>query len=229
MTMPRKDLAERMEMLGFPMLRADAGHAANETLADMTKEEDVRLWEGFPVALATAAEKGWFDYREALRHLSAPAEKLRFNALLALALAVWNVEQLKLPAVEELRKRLEPEEEYFRQKLYEALLNNRDFTFLGRTMSSDRVKNVFERYHSQTQRDALEGNLDAFLSMKEQHDLTFALSQIFSPRQKELVLKKMRGEKLTKTEREYYSRTVKKKLAALANPALHRLAQQALR
>lgn len=227
--MPRKDLAERMEMLGFPMLRADTGHAANETLADMAKEEDVRLWEGFPVALATAVEKGWFNYREVLRHLSAPVEKSRFKAFLTLALAVWNAEQLKLPAAEELKKRLEPEEEDSRQKLYEALLNNQDFAFLGRTMSSDRVKNVFERYHSQVQRDALEGNLDTFLSTKEQHDLRFALLQIFTPRQRELVLKKVRGEKFTKTEREYYSRAVKKKLAALANPELHRLAQQTLR
>jgi len=227
--MSRKDLAERMEMLGFPMLRADPGHAANETLADMTKEEDVRLWEGFPVALATAMEKGWFNYREAIRHLSAPAEKSKFNAFLALALAVWDAEQLKSPAAEELKKRLEPEEEYSRHRLYEALRNNEDFEFLGRTMSSERVRNVFERYHRRVQSDALEGNLDAFLSTKEQHDLRFALSQIFSPRQKELVLKKIRGEKFTKTEREYYSRTVKKKLAALANPDLHRLAQQVLR
>ena len=227
--MPRKDFAERMEMLGFPMLEVDARHTANETLADMVKEEDVRLWEGFPVALATAVEKGWFSYREVLRHLRTPAEKPRFNAFLALALAVWNAEQLKLPAAEELKKRLESEEEYSRQKFCEALLTNQDFAFLGRTMSSDRVKSVFERYHSQVQRDALEVNWDTFLSTKEQHDLRFALSQIFSPRQKELVLKKMRGERFTKTEREYYSRTVKKKLTALANQELHKLAQQALR
>ena len=194
--MPRKDFAERMEMLGFPMLEADAGHTANETLADMVKEEDVRLWEGFPVALATAVEKGWFNYREVLRHLPAPEEKSRFSAFLGLALAVWNAEQLKLPAAEDLKNWLESEDEYSRQKLYEALLNNQDFAFLGRTMSSERVKSVFERYHTQVQRDALEGNWDAFLSTKEQHDLRFALSQIFSPRQKELVLKKMRGRKV---------------------------------
>lgn len=33
---------------------------------------------------------------------------------------------------------------------------------------------------------------------------------------------------MTKTEREYFSRTVKKKLLALADPDLHRLAQKAL-
>jgi hypothetical protein len=48
----------------------------------------------------------------------------------------------------------------------------------------------------------------------------------FSPKQKELFQKKLKGELLTKTEKEYFSRTVKKKVAALANPELHRLAQK---
>lgn len=55
--------------------------------------------------------------------------------------------------------------------------------------------------------------------------LEYALSQVFSPKQKELFRKKLDGQPLTKTEKEYYSRTVKKKLAALANAELHRLAR----
>jgi hypothetical protein len=38
----------------------------------------------------------------------------------------------------------------------------------------------------------------------------------------------MNGEPMTKTEREYFSRTVRKKLRALANTDLHRLAQRLL-
>jgi hypothetical protein len=37
-------------------------------------------------------------------------------------------------------------------------------------------------------------------------------------------MKKLKGEKMTKTEREYFSRSVKKKVLALANPDLHKLA-----
>jgi hypothetical protein len=55
--------------------------------------------------------------------------------------------------------------------------------------------------------------------------LEFALSQLFSPKQKELFRKKLDGVPLTKTEKEYYSRAVKKKVAALANAELHRLAR----
>ena len=50
------------------------------------------------------------------------------------------------------------------------------------------------------------------------------LSTLFSPKQKELVLKKLKVEPFTKTEQEYYSRVVKKKLEALTNSELRRIA-----
>jgi len=43
-----------------------------------------------------------------------------------------------------------------------------------------------------------------------------------------LFQKKLAGTPLSKTEGEYYSRTVKKKLAALANAELHSLARKLL-
>jgi hypothetical protein len=50
------------------------------------------------------------------------------------------------------------------------------------------------------------------------------LDLLFSEKQKELVFKKLRGQHLTKTEREYYSRVVKKKLAAIADGEMQELA-----
>ena len=51
------------------------------------------------------------------------------------------------------------------------------------------------------------------------------LDRLFSPKQKELVLKKRDGQAFTKTEREYYSRIVRKKLAAIASEKLVELAR----
>ena len=62
----------------------------------------------------------------------------------------------------------------------------------------------------------------------EEFSLEYALSQLFSPKQKELFKKKLEGDPLTKTEQEYYSRTVKKKVVALANTELHSLARKLL-
>jgi len=80
---------------------------------------------------------------------------------------------------------------------------------------------VFELY--------FEKNAEKSRLQKEKHEelsLEYALSQMFSPKQKELFKKKLEGLLLTKTEKEYYSRTVKKKVVALANTELHRLAQK---
>lgn len=54
--------------------------------------------------------------------------------------------------------------------------------------------------------------------------LSHLLDLLFSAKQKELVFKKLRGQHLTKTEREYYSRVVKKKLAAMADGEMQELA-----
>jgi len=64
--------------------------------------------------------------------------------------------------------------------------------------------------------------------MQEELRQEFALSLLFSPKQKELLHKRLHGQPMTKTEREYFSRVVRKKLQALADPDLHRLAQKAL-
>lgn len=54
--------------------------------------------------------------------------------------------------------------------------------------------------------------------------LPILLDLLFSEKQKELVFKKLRGQHLTKTEREYYSRVVKKKLVAIADGEMQELA-----
>jgi hypothetical protein len=60
------------------------------------------------------------------------------------------------------------------------------------------------------------GNLDRYLN------------RLFSPKQKELVFKKRDGKSFTKTEREYYSRTVRKKLQAIADDEVEELAKKLL-
>ena len=50
------------------------------------------------------------------------------------------------------------------------------------------------------------------------------LSIFFTERQKQLILRKVYDLPFTKTEREYYSRVIKKKLLALSSPLLYKLA-----
>ncbi|MFC2170320.1 hypothetical protein ACFLRM_07180, partial [Acidobacteriota bacterium] len=89
----------------------------------------------------------------------------------------------------------------------------------GKQLSSVRVVNTFKNYFRHAELDFKD-----YVDKKDEFDLEYGLSQMFSMKQKELFLKKLKGEKMTKTEREYFSRSVKKKVAALANSDLHKLA-----
>ena len=91
----------------------------------------------------------------------------------------------------------------------------------GYEFDPSRLRQTFNNYFEQ--------NVEKTRQLKEKHgelSLEYSLSQIFSPKQKELFKKKLEGVPMSKTEKEYYSRTVKKKVSALANPELHRLAQK---
>ncbi len=87
-------------------------------------------------------------------------------------------------------------------------------------LPANRVTTAFQNYF---QENVLRYN-DA-LTPKEDFNLEHSLSQVFSPKQKELFLKRLHGENLSKTEKEYYSRSVRKKVTALANENLHQLAK----
>ena len=52
------------------------------------------------------------------------------------------------------------------------------------------------------------------------------LDRLFSPKQRELILKRRDGKTFTKTEREYFSRIVRKKLEAIADDEVIALARQ---
>lgn len=63
------------------------------------------------------------------------------------------------------------------------------------------------------------------LLKKTREDLDKSLLTFFTNRQKQIILKTLRGKRLSKTESHYYSRVIKKKLRAISNPTLHKLAQ----
>jgi len=59
-------------------------------------------------------------------------------------------------------------------------------------------------------------------------DFQYKLDLLFTPRQKQILFKKIFREKLSKTEGEYYSRAIKKKIKVLADDDIHRIAQMLL-
>ena len=74
-------------------------------------------------------------------------------------------------------------------------------------LDPERLKGLFELYFEQSVADKSHHRKEKY----DEYSLAFALSQMFSPKQKELFKKRLVAVPLTKTEQEYYSSSVKKR------------------
>ena len=221
--MKNKDLIKSVNALGFPLFDVEKYQDANIILADIVKSKDLRFWEGFPVVLANSVERGLFSYDNTNVFLKKPSEKSTFISLIAMSLAVYDFFNLRFSWSRNLHKTLSGAKQKEQGIFVKRLKEKSDLNLAGQKISAQRLKTVFGNYFGQTR-----NKLNELLSVKDELRLEYSLSQVFSIKQKELFLKKLKREKLTKTEKEYYSRAVKKKVLALANPELHNLAQRLL-
>lgn len=216
-----EDLLKRVRQLGYPLFETEEHEDANGTLADVVKSENPRLWQGFPVMLANSEERNVFDYNRVLSLLKAPHERDHYHRLLLVSYALYKIQNLKSAWVSDLYKILGPTDKEGIGKLLNQFVANEHIQVGSVRLSSEKIKTVFRVYSEKAS-----SRMENILSTREEFGLEYSLSQIFSPVQKEIILKKLRREKLSKTEIEYFSRVVKKKLLALANPDVHRLARR---
>ena len=216
-------LEENLSRLGFPLLETDAGDV-NKTLADVVKSDNARYWEGFPVLLVNANKTGDFNVKEVEAFFSNDADRRKWRNLQVMSLVLYRVTKKRFNFADQLKKDLSSEESKTFNKLRIVMMNlNADFKLENKVFNVSRLKTLFDNY---MQEESLK--VQKTQAKHDEFSLEYSLSQFFSPKQKELFKKKLNGEPFSKTEREYYSRAVKKKVSALANPELHRLAQRLL-
>jgi RNA-splicing ligase RtcB len=155
-----------------------------------------------------------------MAYLEKPQEVNLLHKLVMMSLALYEYLEIELSFTDKLLKT-----EFFNHEVFHEYLSQfkegGDLEGINGTMSTDRVVNSFKNYFKRAEID-----LKEVVELQDEFELEYAMSQIFSKKQKEIFLKKLKGEKLTKTEREYYSRSIKKKVLALANPDLHKLASK---
>ena len=212
-----------LSKLGLSMLEPDEDFDVHETLARVVKEHDTRLWEGFPVLLANAAESYLFNLEQVEQRLTTKEQKLRFHNLILLSGSLYSFYHLSFPWWNRLKKKLTDEDRTLIRKWRNRLAHNQTIKFKDVNFNPERLKGLFELYfEKKAEKDKQK------IAKYEELSLEYALSQIFSPKQKELFNKKFEGLSLTKTEQEYYSRRVKKKVIALANSELHSLSKKLL-
>jgi hypothetical protein len=219
-----KELLTNLSKLGLPMFEpSDEEPDVNETLAKVVKSHETRLWEGFPVLLANTAESYQFTPERVEQQLERKAHKKRFHCLMLLSGALFSLYHLSFPWWNKLKKGLLQEEKAMVKTWKKCLTNNQTLKFNDVELDPERLKGLFELY--------FEKKAEKDRRRKEKYEefsIEYALSQVFPPKQKELFKKKLEGLPFTKTEQEYYSRTVKKKVVALANSELHSLSKKLL-
>jgi hypothetical protein len=221
--MNKEELITTLGELGYQLLTPEksvlSGKRILDVLDELSGSEDLRLIEGFPVVLANCSHRGIkLDIRNLLsRYGQGTQRRANLEKLILASLDLLAQEGLDQPdgldsVVDSLRLK------------YGNLLNQEAID-LGRkrSVSTERLRNTLRRYATDLDRSesALEREKK---SQFRQFLMNLHLSTLFSAKQKELVLKKLEGVPLSKTEREYYSRVVKKKLEALANKELNKLA-----
>ena len=222
--MKREDLVFNLGRLGYSLVTPDLPEVGEdqvvELLAELVDSKDLRLVEGFPVVLANCAQRGMTLNFTALLAKHKPRSRKRQNLekLLLVSSDLFTQEGLKKPeGLEKVKKSFETK--------YGDLLANDVLTLGASTaLSTERLRNTLRRYSSalETSRSRRKREKD---KQRRSFQLNYFLSTLFSPKQKELVLKKLNGEPLNKTEKEYFSRTVKKKLEALNNSEVRKVAK----
>jgi len=225
--MRREDLIFNLGRMGYALVRPETGKVKDyevlELLDELADSEDSRLVEGFPVVLANCAQRDLkLNFRTLLsRHNSDSRKQQALEKLLLLSSTLLAQQGLDKPEnLESLSKSLKAK--------YGDLLAN-DVVDLGNevSLSNERLRNTLNRYAadlstSKSTRDRAKNR------QRRSFQLNYYLSTLFAPKQKELVLKKYHGEPLNKTEQEYFSRKVKKKLEAMTNKEVMKVAAAAL-
>ncbi len=218
-----KKLLDDLTRLGLPMFEPAADLDVNATLAEVVKSKDTRLWEGFPVLLANAASKFEFFPERVEGKLHGKKEREVFRHLQLMSMSLYDYHHLKFTWTSQLKKRLSENEKSLVQSWKKNLARDQNLAWDDVRLDAQRLKNMFELYFERSAEKSR-----SRLGRYEEFSLEYALSQVFSPKQKELFRKKLEGLPLTKTEKEYFSRTVKKKVVALANADLHGMARRLL-
>lgn len=220
--MKREKLLEDLAKLGYPLLGLETKPDINIVITELVRSRDMRLWEGFPIVLANCLADERFNLKEIGSKLK-NVDKSILKRLLFISLALYKVVNYESSLYSKIVK-TDKDKNTFDVLMDKIKHNKGTIDVAKKTLLPDRLKKFFLNYMEKSTKKIVD-----FVSQRNKFNLEYYLSQIFSPKQKELFLKKLKRENLSKTEKEYFSRAVKKKVSALADPELHRLAQRLLK
>jgi len=173
----------------------------------------------FPAVLAICARRGLSLNYQALfsRYLETSPKRQNLEKLLLASAMVFNLQGLKPPKnLVEIAASLKPK--------YGNLLPGGKFQLSnGLHITMRDLQHSLKAYTADWLKSRARPDSTP---LSVSNTLDVYLDRIFSAKQKELIFKKQDGGRFTKTEREYFSRIVRKKLEAIANEEVVGLARE---
>ena len=206
-------------LLADPGQKRLTGSQATIILDALASSNDQALVIRFPAVLSICARNGVALNSHALfsKYWESSPKKQNLEKLLLISAELFDLEGIEAP------KNLKKIASSLKAK-YGTLLSAKMLPLSsGISISVRDIQNTLRDYTAKT-KDAMtafkQGNLEQEPTrdiLNRSADLQVHLRRLFSSKQKDLVFKKLNRKPFTKTEREYYSRVVRKKLVSIAN------------
>ncbi|MCK5486592.1 MAG: hypothetical protein V3V51_08075 [Desulfobacterales bacterium] len=206
-------------LLADPGQKRLTGSQATIILDALASSNDQALVIRFPAVLSICARNGVALNSHALfsKYWESSPKKQNLEKLLLISAELFDLEGIEAP------KNLKKIASSLKAK-YGTLLSAKMLPLSsGISISMRDIQNTLRDYTAKT-KDAMtafkQGNLEQEPTrdiLNRSADLQVHLRRLFSSKQKDLVFKKLNRKPFTKTEREYYSRVVRKKLVSIAN------------
>jgi hypothetical protein len=214
----KNELLEALAQYGYELNKPSHHYNGEEVLLNLLKEDDTRLLEGFPVAYDNILNNQKHLNLDVHGLSEKEKTKLLYLFLLTYALLkLFGEDKSKLNETENTLSKLSKKWKVQLKDVEDKFNHSDSVRVNGVALSTDRLKKQFRNYvvHFGA-RNENEPKMDM--------ELELLLSEFFTSKQKDLLKKRARREELSKTEREYYSRVVNKRLKALANEHLYQFA-----
>ena len=219
---------DQLAQHGYELMRPRSTEPGEKLLVSLLQQDDVRLLEGFPVVLAhLLREKERLEWENkkwpSLNEVSKKT-KQRLAVMLVLShllFGLFGMKEYSLRVLKLLKRWTGAKESgEFVKSFTGPFLKSQSVKMDNLELSTERLKNNFRNYVVHNEK----GERD----QKKRQVLEFELllSELFTPRQKELLKKRLEAKPMTKTEREYFYRVVSKRLKALASEELHQMARR---
>jgi len=222
-----------MAHYGYDLFSDETPEDFVELLLSMSSTNDQRVIEGIPVVIANHLLRNGYhkfekDTLKLLNQLQYHQESslLQRTCLLYVITAALLEKELMLKKEANRIRKLIAHSMQYPQGGTELLSNNSIITQDGLMLDPGRLQKTFRLYAmpKKEKESPLERS-----AIQRQITLEYNLSKLFPLKQKELIKKKISGEQMTKTEREYYSRVIKRKITAIVDPDMKDFLIQSLK